>query len=122
MFMRHLYYKVGTALAMFSLPLVSSAQLDQAKVELGKVGQVVGEGEPLPTLIGNFINVILGILGILLVVYFVYAGFLYMTAQGESKKVDSAKGIMKDAVIGLVIIVFAYAIAGFVIDTLIKTQ
>ncbi len=75
----------------------------------------------LPTIIAEIINWILGFLGILLVIYLVYGGFKWMTAEGESSKVDEAKQIIKNAIIGLIIIFASYAIANFVVDALVQS-
>lgn len=77
-----------------------------------------GTTTDLPTIIGRVIGVALTLLGLLLLVYILYGGFLWMTAGGEEKNVTKAKDIIKNAVIGLVIIVAAYAIANFVIAQL----
>src|SRR3989338_9256648 len=69
----------------------------------------------LPSMIGKIIGVILGILGIILVVYIVQAGILYMTAGGDTEKVKKAKLMIQQAVIGMIIIVAAYSISSFVI-------
>lgn len=70
--------------------------------------------DSLAKMIGAGVNVVLGILGLILVVLIIYAGFLWMTAQGDTKKVDKAKDMLKQAVIGLVLVFAAYAIAQFV--------
>jgi len=41
---------------------------------------------------------------------------LWLTAAGEESKVEKAMGILKTAVIGLVIILAAYSITYFVLD------
>ncbi|HSD12578.1 MAG TPA: pilin [Patescibacteria group bacterium] len=64
-------------------------------------------------LVGRIIRYFLGLLGIIAVVLVMYAGYLWMTAGGEAEKVDKAKKILTNAVIGLVIIVSAYAIVAF---------
>lgn len=78
-----------------------------------------GGGEGLPDMIGRIIKVVLGLLGVILVVIIVYAGFLWMTAGGDEKKVKESKAWMTNAIIGLVIIVAAYAITDFVISKLV---
>lgn len=93
--------------------------LGGATNSLSAVGSKVGGGTDLPTLVGNFINVILGLLGIVFVVLIVYAGFEYLTSMGEPAKVDKAKKLITNAVIGLVIIVAAYAISSYVIGALV---
>ena len=48
----------------------------------------------------------------------IYAGFIWTMARGEAKDVDKAKNMIKQAVIGLIIVFAAYAIAAFVLDNL----
>lgn len=72
----------------------------------------------LPVLVGNFIKQAMALLGIILVVFVIYAGFLWMTAAGNDEKIKKAKAIISSAVIGLVLIFAAYAITGFVIDAI----
>ena len=74
---------------------------------------------PVPELVGNVINVILGVSGLVLVGLFIYGGVLYLTAQGDPDRVKQAKKTMINAVIGVVIIVVAYAAATFVIQSLV---
>lgn len=72
----------------------------------------------LPLIVGRTIGVLLGVLGIVFLVLVVYAGFLYLTAQGEDAQVKKAKAIMKKAVIGMVLIVCSYAITNLVTDSI----
>ncbi len=94
--------------------------------DLNTIGGVAyDEGEDsvtLPERIGAVINVVLGILGVILVIIIVYAGFLWMTAGGDEKKVDKAKDWIKNGVIGLVIIMSAYAISSYVLTKLIDAS
>lgn len=69
----------------------------------------------------RIINAGLGVLGILMVIYFVYGGVMWMTAGGESNKIDTAKGSIRSAIIGLIIVVLAFAIASFVTNALTKS-
>ena len=46
----------------------------------------------------------------------IYAGYLYMMDQGEGKKTEKAKKLLGTAVIGIIIIVAAYAISNFVLS------
>ncbi len=103
------------------LPAAAFAQLSQAQTDLADVGDGIGADADteLPELVGNLIAVLLSVLGIIFVVLVVYAGFLYLTSQGEADKVKKAKALLTQAVIGLVIIIAAYAIADFVIDSLV---
>lgn len=80
-------------------------------------GYLGGETNPV-MIIGNVLNALLGFMGIVLVLYFLYGGFLYMTAAGDTKKVESAKDTIKNAVIGTIIIVTAFVLTTFVLDEL----
>ena len=82
-------------------------------------GDPATAGTQLPLLIGKIIRTILGLLGIIFLVLMVYAGFLWMTARGESDAVDKAKDIIKQAIIGVIIVFLAYALTGFVINGII---
>ncbi len=73
--------------------------------------------QPLPVIIGNIINIVLSFMGVLLLVYLVYAGFLWMTSS-DSKGPEKAKEMIKNAIIGLIIIVSSFAISNFVLNAL----
>lgn len=68
--------------------------------------------------IARIINVALGLLGIVAVVIILVGGFEWMTAGGNEEKTGEAKKRITAGVIGLAIILSAYAIATFVIKSL----
>ncbi|MBI5370043.1 Ig-like domain-containing protein [Candidatus Uhrbacteria bacterium] len=74
----------------------------------------------LIVVIARLIRAFLGILGIIFVVLVIYAGYLYMTSQGDPTKTAKAKKIISQAVIGLIIILASFAIVSFVLDALLK--
>ena len=75
----------------------------------------------LVTIIGAIVATILAVLGVLLVVLIIYAGFLWMTSQGDATKTKKSKDMIFQAIIGLLIIFAAYAITNFVIGALQTT-
>lgn len=114
---------VGTAL--LALPLSglvaprANAQVVDITGALEDVNDTAGFGnQPLEQTIGTLINVFLGLLGIIFLVLIIYAGFLWMTAAGDDGKVKTARSIMTTSVVGLVILLSAYAISSFVIEQL----
>ncbi len=120
---RGMLLRTIAALTLFSLPLVASAQdspLDRARGVAGAGG--ISTGTSLPVLVGNIISAALGLLGVVMVVLIIYAGFLYLTAAGDDKKVDTAKAIIKNAIIGAVLIFTAYAITSFVVRELTRDR
>ncbi|GHW02521.1 hypothetical protein AGMMS50249_3070 [candidate division SR1 bacterium] len=60
------------------------------------------------------VNRILGLLSIIAVVICLYAGFLMMTAAGDDSKFKKGQGIIKNAAIGLVIILISRGIVSLV--------
>jgi len=127
--LKKIYYATGAGMSVAAgmLPLVAQAQRNPfapggaAQTNVGKVGTSAGisSATDLPTIIGNIINVVLGFMGIVLLFYLLYGGFKWMTAGGDSKGVDEAKTMIRNAIIGLVIIVSSYAISNFVLSQLL---
>lgn len=108
------------------LPVAAGAQLSSADTGLtGTVKEGYGRTESiigLPEFVGTYvIRPILGLTGTLLFVLMTYAGFLWVTAQGDDKKIKKAKDILTECIVGTVILVGAYALANFVITALTAT-
>ena len=103
------------------LPAAHAADLSDITGNLDETGNDTGlEDAELTDTIGRLIGVLLSVLGIIFLLLVIYAGFTWMTAQGDAKKVDSAKNILITSVVGLVILMSAYAISNFVIDSLVE--
>ncbi len=84
-------------------------------------GDTTGLGQAdLKTAIGQLINVALGFLGIVAVVIILMGGFKWMTAGGSDKNTTEAKNYIIAGIVGLAIILAAYAIASFVISSLLS--
>ena len=77
----------------------------------------MGTSDP-DIIIGKIISAILGVVGSLALVMFIYGGFTWMTAAGSSEKVKKGKDILVWAVLGLVVIFASYAIVRFVLTGL----
>ena len=75
----------------------------------------------LPMAIGNIIQIFLGFLGIIAVILILFAGYMWMTAGGDSGKIEKAKDYIKNAIIGIVIILASYIITSFVISQISTT-
>jgi amino acid transporter len=112
-----------TPVLAFSLPAFATDTLnpwgsdtlkDNIQTETG-----LGERDPRD-IAASVINVILGFLGIVAVIIILLGGFKWMTAGGNEDKVGEAKKLITAGIIGLVIIVASFAIATFVLDSLIN--
>lgn len=88
---------------------------------MGDFGSMLGLSSADPRLIAvNLIRIALGFVGIVMVVMFLYAGLLWMTAGSDDEKVGKAKATIFGAIIGLIIVLSANSIINFVINALIK--
>ena len=113
---------VALLLGAFLFPVSTHAQLDGVDTGLETTGESAYNTSDVPS-VGEFLgrNIIapaLGLLGIIFLVLMIYAGFLWMTAAGNSDQVSKAKRLMVNAIIGSVIIVGAYALTTAVFDAI----
>lgn len=83
-------------------------------------GEEVGQVTDVRIRVVRIINVALTILGLLVVVLIIFAGFRWMTAGGNEDTVKNAQGILKNAIIGLIIIILAWSISRFILIRLEK--
>lgn len=108
--------------SVFSFGLIAHAQDANGLLWGNLHGDVrtrTGLGNQDPrNIAANIINVILGFLGILAVVIILLGGFKWMTAAGNDDKVAEARKLIVAGVIGLVVILAAYAVAAFVLQQL----
>lgn len=72
--------------------------------------------DDLAGLIGNVIRTLFLLVGIIAVIMIIVGGIRYITSNGDSSQVSSAKNTVLYAVIGLVIAISAFAIVNFVLD------
>ena len=68
----------------------------------------------IPVIVALIIQAFLGLLGVIFVVLIIYGGYLWMTARGNEQRVEKAKNTLQAAIIGLVIVISAYAITSFI--------
>ncbi len=73
----------------------------------------------IPDLVGGIIQYVLGIIGILALVMFIYGGILWMTSGGSAEKIKKGKDTIVWAVLGLAIVFLSYAIVNFVLKAFV---
>jgi hypothetical protein len=88
----------------------TAGQIDAFKDQRGKAFA----DNFIQTRAGEIIGLVLSFVGILFLGLMIYAGLMWMTAQGNETKVTKAKDLLVNAVIGLIIVFAAYAITAFV--------
>lgn len=107
----------GLVMIKASLPANADQSLIDSQIGLKESGNVYGSGTPedIRTTVARIINIILGFLGVIFVVLTIVAGFQYMTAAGNEEKTKKALGLIKNAVIGLVIVLMSWMITRFIV-------
>lgn len=122
----NLKLKISTAIIAIILVLLPSG-IVRAESSMKDVLMSAGEtgagfstatGLSLSEYIGSIIQYILSFLGVIFIILIIYAGFLWMTAGGDSEKITKAKDILINAVIGIVIILSAYIITTTILTKL----
>lgn len=117
--------------ALFFVFLLSNTQQVLAAPTLGGLDKTVEKvdafkNQPidtnsfLQTKAGQVIGVVLSFVGVIFFGLMIYAGILWMTAQGNDQQVAKAKGILVSSIIGLIIVFAAYAITSFIGTNLIN--
>jgi len=92
---------------------IKDAAVNQLNVGAKEAGY--GENPQDPRLVVNTIVMFfVSLFGSIMTLLFVYAGYLFLTSHGEESKLTTARQTAQAAVIGLIIVLFAYSIAYFV--------
>ena len=92
-----------------------------SEVDLPSAGE---SGEEVQTntqlIVGRIINAFLSLFGIIFLILVIYGGYRWMMASGREEELSKAKSTIRSAVIGLIIVLSAYAISYFITQALQK--
>jgi cbb3-type cytochrome oxidase subunit 3 len=92
---------------------VKEGLLGGKEVSNGTLAQA-GVISSLPQIIGRIVGAGLAFLGVVFLLLMIYGGFIWMLARGNEQEVEKAKNLIQAAVIGLMIVLSAYAITAFI--------
>ena len=70
--------------------------------------------------VSMLINVFASVMGFLAVGMIIYGGFMLLTAQGDPARIKRGKDVVTYSIIGVILVVLAYAIVNFVMNSGIK--
>lgn len=113
-------HKISTIIVSSAGAFMLSALPALAQVDLG-LGYADGLGLPstdVRTVVANVIRALMGLIGLYLVIQIMWGGFLMMTHGGSEDKRAEAVAVLKNSVIGLMIMMMSASIARFVIDAI----
>lgn len=103
--------------AMLVPAAVGSQSLeDQVNAQLGAgadAAEFQGAADPR-SVAARIVNVLLGVLGIIFFILIIMGGYWFLTAAGEEEKVQKGRKTILRAVVGLIVVMMAYAISNFV--------
>lgn len=107
-------------LLIVALPALAQSGNQTASGTVSLSNPLAAAGVNTPQqLIGKIISAVLGLVGSIALLMFVYGGFVWMTAAGNEKKVSQGTDILMWAAIGLVIIFISYAAVRFLLGEVI---
>ena len=75
----------------------------------------LGTNVTIPEFIGRGVRAVVGVIGAIALLMFVYGGIMWMTA-GSSDRVKTAKDILKNSIIGILLIFFSYSLISIFFD------
>lgn len=111
------------SILFFNFNIVSASNMDQI---VGNGGTMSGSSaivaasalnttSSVPSIIANVIKIILGLFGVIALVFVIWGGISWMFSKGDASKIKAARDRMIAAFIGLAIIAISYSITDFVI-------
>jgi hypothetical protein len=106
--------------ASFVLAQASTMGSDSNGAQTVTLDNPLGGIDTPQLLIGQIINAVLGIVGSLALLMFVYGGITWMTSSGNADKVKKGRDILVWSAIGLAIVFSAYGLTMVLIEGLSK--
>ncbi|MHB8830507.1 MAG: hypothetical protein ACYC44_00050 [Patescibacteria group bacterium] len=110
-----------SATVFLVVPSAQAQILEGLKTAAGTAGLPGKPSGGLEQAIGQIIGSVMGLVGSILFVYMLYGGFRWMVAGGDSAAVGKAQAIIRNAIIGIAIIIFAYTLSNYVVGVLTNT-
>jgi len=102
---------------VFAAPNATLNTLEAVGVTSG--GYVAAEDTSAAKFAGTVVGAFLSLLGVIFLILMLYGGYNWMIAHGDEQKVTKAKDTIRTAIIGLIIILSAFAIYFFVWDKIL---
>lgn len=117
--MKYFFSRTFTFLSIALVLLIGHATAVHAQVSIDLPTSFAGfSSQDLKDTIANIVRIIIGFLGILVIVAIIFGGFKMMVSRGDADEVGKGRQIVTAGAIGLIIVLAAYAISGFVINSL----
>ena len=110
----------ATMLASRAMAVEEGNNIQNSSLQKG-VEAMHAEGMPTQLMGGdgtlsNIINTILYVAGVIAVAMLIIGGIRFMISRGDKDKVQKAKNTIVYAIIGLILVIFSYAIVNFIVS------
>jgi len=119
---------ISFLVSILTIPFFSLAQISDSSVtnKLKQTGFSAGFSRDtneftLSETIGRIVSMALSLIGVVFMILIILGGYQWMTAGGNEEQVSKAKDRIKNAIIGLVITVSAYAIWALIEEYFLNT-
>lgn len=119
--MKKVFFLLVLILSLFSFSLCPGPVLADKESTSGAsmtLTNPLGTGTTVYTLVGRIISVVLGLVGTIALVMFIYGGIIWMTSAGSKDKVKKGKDAIVWSVIGMAVIFASYGLTKFLLDNL----
>jgi glucose uptake protein GlcU len=84
----------------------------------GSVNILCGQNWRAGSLFQEIIGILLGIVGLISVLFIIIGGFRYITSAGNEEQAEAGKKTLQNAIIGLVVVILCYVIVNVIINML----
>jgi len=112
-------------LVVINFSCAANANLKDAFGNSLSITAGAGAGYNTTTTADSFISLvistILSFVGVIFLILAIYGGYIWMIARGNEQEVEKAKSIIINSIIGLVIVVGAYAVSWYIVNALGNT-
>jgi hypothetical protein len=110
------------AIVLVAAPFIAGAQFQTPDPGGTGLEGGIGSETTLTGFILRVINIALALAGLIAVLFLVIGGFRYITAGGNEDHTESAKKIIMNAVIGIIVIILSFVVVRVVSNTLTTTN
>lgn len=114
---------VGIVMTIFIIPQTATAVTSTSGDTTINTLRIFGANMGLPdtdprVIVARLIRVAMGFVGIILLLMILSSGTSFLISGGDEEKIKSAKRTLFNAIIGVFIILSAYSITAFILNTL----
>lgn len=110
------FAEIGFATVALAKTALATCDTSTLTLDSGATcSQANGQSTDLGSIFSTISNVLIFLVGAVAVIMLIIGGLLYVTSNGDSKRVEGAKNTILYAIVGIIVAVLAFAAVHFVI-------